>query len=168
MAPPPTTVVSPVVALLVRVLTFACLLISIVILTTNTATLTLNFAEIKLRFKDIYAYRYMVASIVFGIVYTLLQIAFTIYQVSTGNRLGGDGIYLFDFYGDKLISYVLATGTGAGFGVTKDLKAGFAGTSSSIDEFFNKGYAAASILLFAFLFSAVSSIFSSLSLPKRS
>lgn len=68
----------------------------------------------------------------------------------------------------QLISYVLATGTGAGFGVTVDLKDANSGTAGSeIDKFFNKGTAACSILLFAFIFTAISSILSSLSLPKR-
>lgn len=61
---------------------------------------------------------------------------------------------------------MLATGTGAGFGATIDLKDA-SGGDSSIDKFFDKASAAASILLLAFVFTAISSILSSLSLPKR-
>lgn len=46
--------------------------------------------------------RYLLASTVIGLAYTLLQIAFGIFQVSTGNRLAGDGMLLFDFYADKV------------------------------------------------------------------
>ena len=45
----------------------------------------------------------MVFTLVVGFAYTLLQIAFTIYQVCMGRRLSsGDGLYQFDFYGDKV------------------------------------------------------------------
>lgn len=67
----------------------------------------------------------------------------------------------------QLISYLLATGTGAGFGVTVDLKDANSGTVSGLDKFYNKGNAASSILLLAFIFTAISSILSSLALPKR-
>ncbi|KAA8539450.1 hypothetical protein F0562_026142 [Nyssa sinensis] len=165
MAPPPATVVSPVITLLLRLLTFIFLMISLVILTTNTATLFVNLAEVKLRFNDVYAYRYMVAVIVLGIAYTLLQTAFAIFQVSMGKRLGGDGLYQFDFYGDKVMSYILATGAAAGFGATIDLKSVFSG--GGVDQFFNKASAASSLLLLGFLSTAISSVFSSLALPKR-
>ncbi|KAL8102987.1 CASP-like protein PIMP1 [Apium graveolens] len=165
--PPPTPVVAPLIKLVVRVLTFICLLISLIILTTNTASVFINFNEFKLRFQDVKAYRYMLATIVIGIAYTLLQTAFTIYEATRENRIGGSSFLLFDFYGDKFISLLLATGTGAGFGVTVDLKDQFGDVTSSFDKFFNKGYAVSSMLLIAVLFTAVSSIFSSLSLPKR-
>ena len=59
MAPPPTPpVVAPLVKLVVRVLTFICLLIGLIILTTNTASIFINFAEFKIRFQDVKAYRY--------------------------------------------------------------------------------------------------------------
>lgn len=63
----------------------------------------------------------------------------------------------------QVISYVLATGVGAAFGATIDLKE----ASSGANKFFNKGSAAASLLLLAFLFTAASSVFSSLALPKK-
>lgn len=63
----------------------------------------------------------------------------------------------------QVISYVLATGVGAAFGATIDLKEASAGAN----KFFNQGSAAASLLLLAFMFTAVSSVFSSLALPKK-
>lgn len=100
--PPPTPVVAPLIKLVVRVLTFICLLISLIILTTNTASVFINFNEFKLRFQDVKAYRYMLATIVIGIAYTLLQTAFTIYEATRENRIGGSSFLLFDFYGDKV------------------------------------------------------------------
>ncbi|CAH2058717.1 unnamed protein product [Thlaspi arvense] len=55
-----------------------------------------------------------------------------------------------------VISYLVATGLAAGFRVTKDLKDAFiafveSNSTDPVDEFFSKGYASASLLLFAFL-----------------
>ncbi|WOH02556.1 hypothetical protein DCAR_0521945 [Daucus carota subsp. sativus] len=167
MPPPSTAVVWRSVGLTLRVVTVISLLVSLIIISTNTATLSSNFSRIEIRFQDVKAYRYVLATIVIGLVYSLLQTAFTIYHVTTGNRIAGDALYIFDFYGDKLISYLLATGTGAGFGVTVDLKDANSGTNTGIDKFFNKANAASSILLLAFIFTAISSVLSSLALPKK-
>ncbi|XP_050209778.1 CASP-like protein 4D1 [Mercurialis annua] len=167
-SPPSMSMVSRTANLILRILTFVFLIISLIILTTNTVTLVVNLVELKVQFKDIYSYRYMLATIVIGFAYTLLQIAFTLYNVITGNKVLniGDASLLFGFYGDKVISYMLATGAAAGFASTKDLKPLFSG-SGSADEFFNKGYASASLLLFAFIFTAISSVFSSYALPNK-
>ncbi|KAL7147972.1 hypothetical protein ABFS83_06G147000 [Erythranthe nasuta] len=165
MAPPPSTAVSPVVALIIRVITFISLLICLIIVSTNTATTYVDFETFKIKSTDFYAYRYMLASAVIGIAYTLLQSAFTIFHATTGNRLGGDGFALVDFYGDKALSYVLATGAAAGFGLAVDLKR--IGVNDPTHSFLNKANAAAGVLFIGFIFSVVSSIFSSFSLPKR-
>ncbi|WRX18682.1 hypothetical protein QQP08_011169 [Theobroma cacao] len=77
----------------------------------------------------------------------------------------------FDFYGDKVMAFLLATGVGAGFLVTVELKE-FLGDlfkefgadlkDSPFESFFNKGYLAVSLLAGAFLCMAVLSVFSSL------
>ncbi|KAA3481814.1 CASP-like protein 4D1 [Gossypium australe] len=55
------------------------------------------------------------------------------------------GAFLVDFYGDKVISYVLASGSAAGFGATKDLKALADATNvDDLDDYFDKAYASAS------------------------
>ncbi|PIN12349.1 hypothetical protein CDL12_15049 [Handroanthus impetiginosus] len=105
----------------------------------------------------------MLATGVIGMAYTLLQTAFTMFYVTTGNRFGGDGLAFLEFYGDKVFSYMLATGVGAGFGLTMYLKQ----NDDSVDSFLNKANSAATLLLIGFIFSAVSSFFSSLSLPKK-
>ncbi|PIN20829.1 hypothetical protein CDL12_06467 [Handroanthus impetiginosus] len=167
MAPPPSTTISPIVMLIVRILTFISLLISVIIIVTNTATSTVatsfGLIDVKIKFSAFYAYRYMLATGVIGMAYTLLQTAFTIFYVTTGNRFGGDGLAFLDFYGDKVFSYMLATGAGAGFGLTVDLNR----NDDSADSFLNKANAATSLLLIGFVFSAISSVFSSLSLPKK-
>ncbi|KAL7108988.1 hypothetical protein ACP275_06G148100 [Erythranthe tilingii] len=165
MAPPPSTAVSPVVALIIRVITLISLVICLIIVSTNSATTYIDFIAFKVKSTDFYAYRYMLASAVIGMAYTLLQTAFTIFHATTGNRLGGDGFALVDFFGDKALSYVLATGAAAGFGLSVDLKR--LGVSDPEHNFLNKANAAAAVLFIGFIFSAVSSVFSSFSLPKR-
>lgn len=64
----------------------------------------------------------------------------------------------------QVISYLLATGVGAAFGATIDLKEASAGA----DKFFNRGSAAATLLLLALLFTALSSVCSSLPLSRGS
>ncbi|XP_073042030.1 CASP-like protein PIMP1 [Primulina eburnea] len=163
MAPPPSKTVPPVVALAVRVITFILVLVSVIIMATNKIAGAVKFS-------DFYAYRYMLAAGVIGMAYTLLQAAFTVFYVSTGNKIGGDGISVVDFFGDKVVSYLLATGAAACFGLTVDLKRindqGI--VDSDTDRFLNKANAAAALLFIGFIFSAMSSIISCLSLPKRS
>ncbi|KAL8051431.1 hypothetical protein ABFX02_06G147800 [Erythranthe guttata] len=165
MAPPPSTAVSPVVALIIRVITLISLVICLIIVSTNTATTYVDFETFKIKSTDFYAYRYMLASAVIGLAYTLLQTAFAIFHATTGNRLGGDGFALVDFFGDKALSYILATGAAAGFGIAVDLKR--IGVNDPTHNFLNKANAAAGVLFIGFIFSAVSSVFSSFSLPKR-
>ncbi|CAA3004028.1 CASP PIMP1 [Olea europaea subsp. europaea] len=167
MAPPPSTAVPPLAALVVRILTFICLIISVIILATNTIKASDGVNEAKLKFNHFYAYRYMLSTAVLGIAYTLIQSAFAIFHVSMGNRIGGDGLVQIEFYGDKIVSYILATGAAAGFGLSVDLNS-LPVNGSDIEDFLNKANAAASLLFIGFLFSATSSVFSSLSLPKRS
>ncbi|KAK4489293.1 hypothetical protein RD792_005097 [Penstemon davidsonii] len=158
MAPPPSMAVSPLVALIVRIVTFGGLLISVIVLATTTG------------FNESYAYRYMLASGVIGMAYTILQTALTLFYLSTGNRLGGDGFAFLDFFGDKVISYMLATGAAAGFGLSVDLARllqAQGNFNSTAESFLQKANVSASLLFMGFLFSAISSVFSSLSLPKR-
>ncbi|KAF5729588.1 RecName: Full CASP-like protein 4D1 Short RcCASPL4D1 [Tripterygium wilfordii] len=166
-APPPPSAASRVTILVLRTLTFVFLFVSLVVITTSTATLEVDIYEFKVHFKDVYAYRYMLATIVIGMAYMILQIGFMLYNVVTGNRLmAGDRNLLFDFYGDKVISYLLATGAAAAFGSTKDMKPLFSG-SGDVDKFFNKGYVSASLLLLGFVCTAILSVLSSYALPKK-
>ncbi|CAI0472826.1 unnamed protein product [Linum tenue] len=83
----------------------------------------------------------------------------------------------FDFYGDKLVSYLLATAVGAGFLVCADLKvnldkmlktledantAGLGDSRENYDKFFNMGFLATTLLFLAFVCMAVVSVLSSI------
>nr|XP_010312506.1 CASP-like protein 4D1 [Solanum lycopersicum] len=141
--------ITPLLKLIVRVLTFVFLLVYLIVL-----AITQNINRIL-------TYRYMLFTIVIGFVHTLVQIAFTIFHLASGQNIGGRFWIHFEFYGDKVASHLLATGTAASFGISPVV-------NSEDQTFLNKGYLVASILLIAFLFSAISSIFSSLSLHNRS
>ncbi|XP_022764537.1 CASP-like protein 4D1 [Durio zibethinus] len=168
MAPPPSSTISRVITLLLKIVMFTLLLASLVVLVTDTATISVDlFPDSTVHFDDIYTYRYVLASIIIGLVYSLLQTAFSLYHIATGNRLiAGDGAFVFDFYGDKAISYMVATGSAAGFGATKDLKALADAAKLDLDDYFDKAYASASLLLIAFFCAATLSVFSSYALPK--
>ncbi|VVB02715.1 unnamed protein product [Arabis nemorensis] len=173
MAPPPPSpppISLKVVILLLRVLTAVFLVITVIILSTNSVTIESQGNSLKFHFKDVYAYRYMLSAAVIGLVYAVIQLFFTISQFATGikNPLN----YQVDFYGDKVISYLVATGSAAGFGVSKDLKDVFIAlvaldSTDPVDKFFSRGYASASLLLFAFICLAVLSVFSSYAITKR-
>ncbi|KAL8051428.1 hypothetical protein ABFX02_06G147600 [Erythranthe guttata] len=174
MAPPPSTAVSPVVALIIRLITLISLVICLIIVSTNTATTYTRYntgttytryVAIKIKSTNFYAYRYMLASAAIGMAYTILQTLFAIFHVTTGNRRGGDGFALVEFFGDKALSYVLATGVAACFGLSVDLNR--ADASDAEHNFLNKANTAAGVLFIGFIFSIVSSVFSSFSLPKR-
>lgn len=62
------------------------------------------------------------------------------------------------------MSYVLATGAAASFGMTQELKNLDSGAGTT--KFIMTTDAATSLCLLAFLFTAISSIFSSFALPK--
>ncbi|EXC06045.1 hypothetical protein L484_009956 [Morus notabilis] len=157
---------SCIVNLVLRVFVFVLLLISLILICTNTTTAkgTDVFAEQDFRFQDVIAYRYMLSSIVIGTAFVLLQLAFTIYNVIAKS----EGNLLFDFYGDKIMSYVLATGAASGFGVTNDMQMLFNKLNIFLgDDFYAKSYASASLLLLATVCTAVLSVFSSYALiPK--
>ncbi|CAK9308804.1 unnamed protein product [Citrullus colocynthis] len=149
---------SRVTCLILRILTFVFLFISFFILITTSQTVQ----SFKLNFNDYHAFRYMLATIIIGIVFNLLQIAFTLFNIVKN----GNSTILFDFFGDKFLSYLLATGTAAGFGLSVDLKK--IDESDLFGSFFDKAYAASTLLLFAFFCAAAVSILSSFALSNRS
>lgn len=67
----------------------------------------------------------------------------------------------------QIVSYLLATGAAAGFGVTVDMKTLIELLSTfDFGNFYAKGYASSSLLLLAFFCTAVLSVLSSYALPK--
>ncbi|XP_073139090.1 CASP-like protein PIMP1 [Henckelia pumila] len=166
MAPPPSQVVSPFVSLILRIVTLICLLISLILLITVDGTALLpDYGHTKVKFKDVQAFKYMCAAIVIGIVYSLLQTTFTVIQINSGSRFGGDGFVYIDFYGDKIISYILINGAAASFGFTQDMRDLV--DLLGITGFANKVNAAAALCTLGFLFTAILSILSSMALPEK-
>ncbi|CAN0902180.1 CASP-like protein 4D1, partial [Linum grandiflorum] len=98
-------------------------------------------------------------------IYTVIQVPFSIYHVATGKRLSC--FPEFDFYADKIVSYLLATAVGAGFLVCAELKEesntqGLGDSKEKYDRFINHGFLASALVLFAFICMAVVSVLSSL------
>ncbi|KAM3698066.1 hypothetical protein ACJW31_06G161000 [Castanea mollissima] len=96
---------SLIVTLSLKVFNFVLLLISLIVLTTDTATahieILISTVTFKVHFNNVYAYRYMLATNVIGFAYTLLQIVFSIFPIIMGNHLiSGDGGVQLDFYGE--------------------------------------------------------------------
>ncbi|XP_068663099.1 uncharacterized protein [Aristolochia californica] len=109
-----------IVTLVLRLLTLALLGASIFVLATDK----IAFSDgSKVRFKDVIAYRFVMATAVLGCLYTLFQIPFAMYYVFTEKRLiRNKCLPQLDFYADKIVAFLLATGVGAGFAVTFELK----------------------------------------------
>ncbi|KAG9151658.1 hypothetical protein Leryth_001968 [Lithospermum erythrorhizon] len=105
--------------LILRILTLLFCAASIVLTVTNKYEIQGE----KAKFTDIIAFRYVLASGAIGSLYALIQIPFAFYHAYTQKRWIRDG-YLpeFDFYGDKVVSMLLASGVGVGFGASFELK----------------------------------------------
>ncbi|XP_062154565.1 CASP-like protein 4D2 [Alnus glutinosa] len=127
-----------------------------------------------LGYKDFSSYKYMVGAAVIGMGYSLLQIiSFGIFRILM--KKDSDVYYLIEFYGDKAVSFLLATGSAAGFGATiesKERNWTIINLDNNLDKvnlngFFNVIYASATLLFLAFLCTAILSILSSYALPKK-
>ncbi|KAI3453216.1 hypothetical protein Pfo_009879 [Paulownia fortunei] len=154
----------PVTTLTARVVTMASLIVSVAVLKTNDATLDDGYV---LSYKDFRSYKYMFYVMVIGIGYTLLQIPFAIYYMWKKKHLiNSFGFLQFDFYADKIMALLLATGVGAAFGATLDMKKYTDDSESKIQDFLTMAYIPAAFLLVGCLASGISSVHSSLALIK--
>ncbi|OWM62660.1 CASP-like protein 4D1 [Punica granatum] len=165
--------------LMLRVLATMFLAASMALMITNKYT---DSNGTKTTFKDIIAYRYVLATAASGIAYGLLQLPFAVYYAYTEKRLLlKDYMPEFDFYGDKIISYFLASGVGAGFAVSFELKRYvdrfffFRGLlqlaeedKSKADKFLDRGSIATGLIAGGFLCMAVVSVLSSMNRTLRS
>ncbi|KAL2512715.1 CASP-like protein 4D1 [Abeliophyllum distichum] len=173
-----------IIALILRIITWVSLIVSTIIIVTTNATFGGPYQTVEINFNDIYAYRYVLAVNVLGLVYTKLQLPSSIRLVISGKPLWKNpGFLMYDFLGDKVLLSLLASGVGAAFGATLDLKknlddlddifqqeyndTALALIRVKLDEFFSKAYVSAGFLLIAFLTSIISSIISSLVLTKK-
>ncbi|CAL0318844.1 unnamed protein product [Lupinus luteus] len=165
---PSSATVSKSVVLVLRVLTFVFLLIALIIIVIDKETEDTIAGPFEVKFSDVHAYRYMLSTIVIGFVYNLLQLALSIFTAISGNRvISGDVGFLFDFFGDKIISYFLLSGSAAGFGVSDDLHLVSKAEDLPFNSFFSKANASASLLLIGFFFTAIASVFTSFALPNK-
>ncbi|XP_030442060.1 CASP-like protein 4D1 [Syzygium oleosum] len=106
--------------LLFRIFGLLALAGSAAVMVTNHLTYSNG---IKTTFKDVITYRYVLSTALIGAAYLLVQLPFAIYHACTEKRIFRNGcLPEFDFYGDKLISLILATGVGAGFAISFELK----------------------------------------------
>ncbi|KAL8171197.1 hypothetical protein V2J09_023001 [Rumex salicifolius] len=148
--------------LFLRICTLAFLVAGVVELAVDQAsniTSTSGGSSVvsTLRILDIASYKYILAAIIIGQTYITVQIVVSLCRMVTGVTRGFIALY-FDFIGDKILSYLLATGAAAAYGASINME--ISGSNS-------KGKSAANLVLIAFFFSAISSVLSSHSLPKH-
>ncbi|KAK6790338.1 hypothetical protein RDI58_014138 [Solanum bulbocastanum] len=159
-----------VVSLVIRLITFSFLLVSLIVIATNSFdAFDIYGFPIKVESTDIHVYRYMISADVIGMAYTLLLIVLIFFQAKSGSPIDS-GLAYFEFYGDKIILFLLTTGAAAGLGLTVEynrLKDNDE-TTQNMQNFINIANASASVLFLGSISSAISSVISSLNLPKRS
>ncbi|XP_022886901.1 CASP-like protein 4D1 [Olea europaea var. sylvestris] len=163
--------------LVLRIFALLLLATSVALMVINNFT---NSDGTKTKFSDLIAYsaaflctcRYVLATALAGVAYTLIQIPFAIYNVVNEKRLIRNGfLQEFDFYGDKIIAFLLATGVGVGFGVSCEIKRAIKQSGAVEDEetlktnkFLDKGNISSGLLLGGFVCMAVLCILSSIRL----
>ncbi|XP_073284602.1 CASP-like protein 4D1 [Primulina huaijiensis] len=142
-----------------RIFTLLALAASIVVMVLNKAK---DVDGSEAMFYDIIGYRYVVAVGGVGVIYTLIQIPFAIYNVAQEKRWIHNGfIQEFDFYGDKVIAFLLATGVGVGFGISFEFQRFFHPIGEG-KKYLNMANISTGILLAGFASMALLCIFSSL------
>ncbi|XP_074327926.1 CASP-like protein 4D1 [Apium graveolens] len=113
-------------SLVLRLFSLLFLAASVVVMVANNVTDFAGFYDIdgtKNQFTDHITYRYVVAVGSIGALYALIQIPFGVYHLCTGKRWIRNGcLPIYDFYCDMVISFLLATASGAGFALTYELR----------------------------------------------
>ncbi|XP_048330783.1 CASP-like protein 4D1 [Ziziphus jujuba] len=166
--------------LVLRIFVLLSLIASAVVLVLDNYTLS---DDIQFSFQQVIAYRYMLATAVIGAAYSIVQLPFAIYYASTEKQLiRNDFLPQFDFFADKIMSLLLASGVGAGYGVSFELKrfvnaaidaleffgAGDLSEQRSKDQqFLNKGIIATSILLLGCILMIIVSLLSSINRSRK-
>ncbi|KAL1356975.1 hypothetical protein HN51_008979 [Arachis hypogaea] len=155
-----------------RILTLAASVATVIVISTNNVKF---FDGSKLKFQDIHSFRYVLAVAVIAAVYCIVQLPFAIhYAVKQKRAISGELLKEFDFFADKVISVVVATGVAVGFAVSIEFKDFFddifdaAGvpkkdpTRTTNDKFYNRAIIASSVLSVAFVSIFVVSVLSSI------
>ncbi|KAL6181385.1 hypothetical protein ACLB2K_048040 [Fragaria x ananassa] len=130
-------------------------------------------------FQDVVTFRYVLSAAAIGAAYSILQLPFNIYYASTQKRLiRNECMPEFDFYADKVVSSILCSAVGAGFGAGFELKKvievlipllaslgvldNLQETQTKNDDFYEKAIIATGILLVGAVCMAVVSILTSI------
>ncbi|KAK7295713.1 hypothetical protein RJT34_18624 [Clitoria ternatea] len=148
-----------IIIVILRVLSIVFLLIALIVIGISEYTVITFYGPLQRK--------YMFSTIVLGFLYNLLQLGLSIFSMVSRKRvLSADIGYLFDFFADKIISYFLVSGCAAGFGfsveMVRDTPMGM-----SPNPILEKANSSATLLLFAFLFNAIASVFTSFALSKK-
>ncbi|CAM8881989.1 unnamed protein product [Rhodiola kirilowii] len=123
-----------------RLLTLVFLASSILVLGTDTFTTT---DGTKTTFINLITYRYVMAISILFLLYTLIQMPFSIYHACRDKKLvRNDNLPELGFYCDQVAVLLLATCVGAGFGVTFEfqrllevfIKSSAVTTMASVDD----------------------------------
>ncbi|CAL9138818.1 unnamed protein product [Musa acuminata var. zebrina] len=122
-----STKAGSITVLALRVFVFLFLLVSLVVIATDTVTVPdpdpdSESETTTLGFKDVIAYRYVFSVAVIGCVYTLLQLPFAALNTISGKKFIGRNTFPLYIFFDLVFSLLFASGVGAGFGITVDLK----------------------------------------------
>ncbi|TKY45281.1 CASP protein 4D1 [Spatholobus suberectus] len=152
--------------LVLRIVSIATAVATIALLVTNNSTFD-NGAELK--YQDFTSYSLVVAIAAIACAYCIVQLPFAIYYAIRQKRLISNRFMPeFDFYGDKVTSLLLATGIGAGFVLSVELKKfidsktyGSNDYKSTYNKIFIRGFIASTFLLITFLSMVVISFISS-------
>ncbi|XP_059306199.1 CASP-like protein 4D1 [Lycium ferocissimum] len=160
-----------------------------IVLTILANNFTLQDGQ-QINFSNIRGYWYVLAAAGVGVLYSMYQLPFALYHAVKGKRLiKGQLLPILDFYGDKVIAFILASGVGVGFGVSIELKnltdesiensadesidrklaiELFKEFRDNMDKFYNGGIIASGILLAGFTTMAILTILSSAKRTGRS
>ncbi|KAK4423342.1 CASP-like protein 4D1 [Sesamum alatum] len=153
----------PVTVVGARVITLVSLIVSVVVLKTNTVTLD----GYHVTYHDFRSYKFMFYVTIIGIVYTMLQIPFGVYYMRKRKHLIPNSAFLQAcFYADKLMIVVLGLSAGAAFGATMDIKKYLGDNLPKLQDFLTVVYVPSAFLLLGCIACAVSSVHSSFALPR--
>ncbi|KAK4280625.1 hypothetical protein QN277_012227 [Acacia crassicarpa] len=172
--------------LVLRIIALAASVVTIALMVTNNAKYYIPFFDIALldvKFQDFMAFRYVVAVAAISAAYGIIQLPFALYYAVKQKRLVRNAFFPnFDFYGDKVISLLLATAIGAGIGVAYEAKksfetSNFSGSgldrrtidilNSKVFKFYDRAIIASSVLALACLCMAIVSVLSSINYSRR-
>ncbi|KAL6123720.1 hypothetical protein ACLB2K_076239 [Fragaria x ananassa] len=153
-------------AISLRILTNIFLLLSLIILITKVNA-NGPFKDDTVHFYELVGYRYMTATIILGGAYSIWQTMTAVIR----HKKGYEGNLVLDYYGDKVMSIALATGSVAGFVMTGELQREAYKVSKDTGDYYHKffkmGYAADGFLLLGFICALILSELSSYALPRR-